>query len=110
LLLGFGIEGAAWCTLATAAIWAAVELFIARASCGHAIAGTLRFITSLYIPFVVCLALRALVTGNPLGTLLPGVEGSIVEPLTRMTLFLLCYTPVFMTYEIKFSMLRLEAE
>jgi hypothetical protein len=51
--------------------------------------------------------LRALVQAIPLGTWLPGVEGSIVEPLTRMTLFLLCYTPVFMAYEFKFSMLRL---
>ena len=107
LLLGFGIAGAAWCTLATSAIWAAVELFVARASCGHAIAGTLRFITSLYIPFAACLALRALVQAIPLETWLPGLEGSLLEPVARMTLFLLCYTPVFMTYEIKFSMLRL---
>ena len=67
----------------------------------------MRFITSLYVPFAACLALRALVHAMPLGAWLPGIEGSILEPVARMTLFLLCYTPVFMAYEIKFSMLRL---
>jgi O-antigen/teichoic acid export membrane protein len=93
LNLGWGIEGAAWCTLATSAVWAAVELYVARTTRGEA-HGAAGFIASLYLPLMVCIALRALVQTIP------------VEPLVRMTLFLLLYLPVFAGYEMRFSMLR----
>ncbi len=106
--LGFGIEGAAWCTLATSAAWAAAELFVARTTCGEAKSGALGYIASLYLPLALCIAMRAVVNALPIGAWLPaGIEGNwILEPIARMLLFLLFYAPVLIGYELRFSMLR----
>jgi O-antigen/teichoic acid export membrane protein len=97
---GFGIEGAAWCALATSASWACVELVVARMACGNSAGETAGFVASIYLPFAVCVALRALVGAVPLITAPP------TEPVLRAGLLLLFYVPVFIGYEMKFSMLR----
>lgn len=106
LKLGFGIEGAAWCTLATSALWAAAELYVARTTSGESSGATLLFIASLYLPLVVCIALRSVAQAVPVETWLPVAHGSLVEPLVRMALFLLFYLPVLVGYEMRFAMLR----
>jgi O-antigen/teichoic acid export membrane protein len=97
---GFGIEGAAWCALATAASWAAIELLMARTACGNSVSEAAGFIGSIYLPFAVCVALRAVVGALPLGA------PASIDAVLRAGLLLLFYVPVLIGYEMKFSMLR----
>jgi O-antigen/teichoic acid export membrane protein len=106
LKLGFGIEGAAWCMLATSAAWAGVELYVARTSCGESTVTALAFIASLYLPLVVSIALRAVAQALPIDVWVPGIHGTVLEPIARMMFFLLFYLPVLIGYELRFSMLR----
>jgi len=107
LKMGFGIEGAAWCTLATSALWAALELYVARTTCGESTGSAMVFIASLYLPLVVCIALRAVAQAVPMDQWLPFAHGTVLEPIARMLLFLLFYLPVLIGYEMRFSMLRM---
>jgi len=100
LMLGFGILGAAWCTLAVAAAWAALELFVARTACGYSVAETMVFILTIYIPFVACFSLRHVIDAIPLDAAHPFL------PMVRASFLLLCYLPLFFVYENKFSMVR----
>lgn len=100
LALGYGILGAAWCTLAIAAGWSTIELFVARTSCGYSVAEALNFTLTIYTPFMVCFALRYLIDVLPLDTAHP------FSPVVRASVLLLCYLPLFFVYENKFSMVR----
>ena len=92
--------GAAWCTLAVSAGWAALELFVARRACGHSVPETMSFISVVYMPIVACFTLRHLVDIFAVDATQPFL------PVLRAGSLLLCYLPVFFLYENKFSMLR----
>jgi O-antigen/teichoic acid export membrane protein len=100
LTLGYGILGAAWCTLVITAAWSTIELFVARTSCGYSVTESLGFILTIYTPFMACFALRYLIDVVPLDATHP------FSPMIRASVLLLCYLPLFFVYENKFSMIR----
>ncbi len=91
---GFGLTGAAICSLSTLAIVAATEIYVARRRCGHSTGEIAGFISSLYFPLAISIALTVLVD------LAPFAAG------WKALLFLAFYAPVLFMYELKFSILR----
>jgi O-antigen/teichoic acid export membrane protein len=91
---GFGLTGAATCSLATLAIVAATEIYVARNRCGHSLGEIAGFIASLYLPLAISIGLTQLVDLTPLMT---GLKALV---------FLAFYAPVLLMYELKFSILR----
>lgn len=91
---GFGLPGAAVCSLSTLAIVVAVEIFLARRRCGHRTGEIFGYIASMYLPMALAILLSQLAELAP------------IAPVLQAVLFLVLYTPVLLMYESRFSILR----
>jgi len=91
---GYGLAGAAICSLATLAVVAATEITVARRRCGHGFAEIAGFIATLFFPLAVALVLTELIDLAPLAS------------GWKALMFLAFYAPVFLMYELKYSILR----
>jgi hypothetical protein len=103
---GFGLRGAAWCTLAILAIIGAAEIVIAKRKCGDTYRKGYRFITSLYFPVLCAISLTCLVEASPDSWFVTNSR-SIFGPFIKSLVFLFLYTPILVIYEKKFALLRM---
>ena len=91
---GYGLAGAAVCSLATLAVVAATEIFVARRRCGHGTGEIAGFIVMLFFPIATAITLTELIDLAPLAS------------AWKALIFLAFYAPIFLMYELKFSILR----
>jgi len=102
LRAGLGLTGVAWTTLATLAVVISGELVIARRACGHNTAEIALYLSSLYFPVCASIGLMLLMNSINLAGWMPG----FLESPVKAALYLLFYSPIFLIYESKFTMLR----
>ncbi len=103
---GFGLTGAAACSLATLAVVAAAEIYVARKRCAHGLREIGSFLAILYFPLVFAILLAQLMDSSMLASFF-AIEGP--APLAaglKSLVFLILYMPVLWLYENKYSILR----
>ncbi len=106
LKANFGLQGAAWCTLAILAIIGVAEIVIAKRKCGDTYRDACRFVSLLYLPVLYAISLRYLLETAGVSSWFLISHSSFFEPLIKSLIFLLLYAPILAIYESKFSLLR----
>jgi O-antigen/teichoic acid export membrane protein len=107
LRVGFGLEGAAWCTFAILAAIGTAEVALAKRKCGNSSSEICLFITTLYFPVAFAMSLKHVVGEMSLGSWFMNHPGTLAESATKALIFLLLYAPILAVYEVKFALLRM---
>lgn len=106
LRLGFGLKGAAWCSLILLAVVSATEIVIAKRRCGDPFSKIFRFIASLYLPVACAMGLTFAIDLIRINPWPMHVSGRAVEVFAKVSLVLAAYLPILGIYERKFALLR----
>jgi O-antigen/teichoic acid export membrane protein len=103
---GFGLKGAAWCTLIMLAVVGIAEVAVAKRRCGSTCVEVSLFVASLLLPVLFAMAATFAVDQTYLGLSPVGYAALIIEPLAKSVAVLTLYLPILAIYERKFSLLR----
>jgi O-antigen/teichoic acid export membrane protein len=99
---GLGLTGVAWTTMVLLALVTAIQICIARRSCGHGVFEITGFLSSLYLPFLTAILLKNVLDQ----VMFDDLSATPIQMTCKALLLLFLYLPVLLVCEKRFSMLR----